>query len=211
MNHPLPKQFHLLAGKPVLYYSINAFLRSYPDMEVILVLPEHKTAAGQEIIDAYFQYDRVRLTVGGRTRFHSVKQGLKLVEGDTVVMVHDAVRCLITTALIERCYEAVLQFGSAIPVVDSRDSLRMVSLYGNAALDRNAVKLVQTPQAFYSKIILPAFQIDYKEKFTDEATVAEGYGIKVHLIPGEEDNIKITRPADLIYAEMLLSGKSGNN
>ena len=208
MNHPVPKQFHLLAGKPVLYYSIDAFLKSYADMEVILVLPENKISAGQEIIDAYFDYDRVRITEGGRTRFHSVQLGLKMVEGDAVVMVHDAVRCLVTTALIERCYEAVLQFGSAIPVVDSRDSLRMVNADGNTALDRSAVKLVQTPQAFYSKIILPAFQIDYKEKFTDEATVAEGFGIKVHLIPGEDDNIKITRPADMVYAEMILASKS---
>lgn len=211
MNHPVPKQFHLLAGKPVLYYSVDAFLRSYPDMQVILVLPESKISAGQEIIDAYFDYNRVRITVGGRTRFHSVQNGLKLVEGDSVVMVHDAVRCLVTPALIERCYEAVLQFGSAIPVVDCRDSLRIVEADGNSALDRNLVKLVQTPQAFYSKIILPAFEIDYKEKFTDEASVAEGFGIKLHLIPGEDENIKLTRPADLVYAEMLLASKLLNS
>ncbi len=210
MNHPVPKQFHLLAGKPVLFYSVDAFLRSYPHMQVILVLPESKISAGQEIIDAYFNYDRVRITVGGRTRFHSVQNGLKLVEGDAVVMVHDAVRCLVTTALIERCYEAVLQFGSAIPVVDCRDSLRVVNEDGNTALDRDSVKLVQTPQAFYSKIILPAFEIDYKERFTDEASVAEGFGIKVHLIPGEEENIKLTRPADLTYAEMLLASRTVN-
>lgn len=208
MNHPVPKQFHLLAGKPVLYYSVDAFLRSYPDMQVILVLPESKISAGQEIIDAYFDYERVRITVGGRTRFHSVQNGLKLVEGDAVVMVHDAVRCLVTPSLIERCYEAVLQFGSAIPVIDCRDSLRMINEEGNSALDRDKVKLVQTPQAFYSKIILPAFEIDYKEKFTDEASVAEGFGIKVHLINGEEENIKLTQPADLQYAEMLLAAKS---
>ncbi len=210
MNHPVPKQFHLLAGKPVLFYSVDAFLRSYPDMQVLLVLPESKISAGQEIIDAYFNYDRVRITVGGRTRFHSVQNGLKLVEGDSVVMIHDAVRCLVTPALIERCYEAVLQFGSAIPVVDCKDSLRIVSEEGNSAIDREKVKLVQTPQAFYSKIILPAFEIDYKEKFTDEASVAEGFGIKVHLIPGEDDNIKLTRPSDLIYAESLLAAKSIN-
>jgi 2-C-methyl-D-erythritol 4-phosphate cytidylyltransferase len=66
--------------------------------------------------------------------------------------------------------------------------------------------LVQTPQTFHSKIILPAFQIDYKPAFTDEATVAEAYGLKVSLVKGEEDNIKITRPVDLLIAERLLNG-----
>jgi len=66
------------------------------------------------------------------------------------------------------------------------------------------VVLVQTPQTFHSKILLPAFQIDYKDKFTDEATVVEAYGLKVSLVPGEETNIKITTPLDLIVAENIL-------
>ncbi|MBX2888737.1 MAG: 2-C-methyl-D-erythritol 4-phosphate cytidylyltransferase [Ferruginibacter sp.] len=204
MNHPVPKQFHLLNGKPVLYYTILAFLKAYNDMEVILVLPDNNTLVGKEIIDAYFGYSRVRIVVGGSTRFHSVKHGLSLVEEESVVMVHDAVRCMVSPELIRRCYEATIQFGSAVPVIDMADSLRWVDDEGNKPLDRSKVKAVQTPQAFYSKIILPAFQIDYKERFTDEASVVEEFGMSVNLIQGEEKNIKLTTPADFIYAEIFL-------
>src|SRR5690606_11052175 len=178
MNHPVPKQFHLLAGKPVLYYSIRAFLSAYADMEVILVLPEDRVGAGQEVLDAHFDYKQSRITIGGTTRFESVQKGLAMVEEESVVMVHDAVRCLVSPALIRRCYEAVLQFGSAIPVTEVTDSLRMMEEDGSSsALNRDKIRVVQTPQAFYSKMIIPAFQIDYKERFTDEATVMEGYGM----------------------------------
>ena len=81
----------------------------------------------------------------------------------------------------------------------------MITDNGNEAIERTAIKLVQTPQTFHSKILLPAYQIDYKDKFTDEATVVEAYGMKVKLVAGEENNFKITRPVDLILADQLLS------
>lgn len=205
MKANLPKQFLLLNGKPVLYYTIDTFLKSYQDLQIILVLPEDHIAAGQEIIDAFFDYDRLRITAGGRTRFHSVQHGLELINEESIVFVHDGVRCLLTTHLIHRCYEAALEFGSAIPVIDSKDSVRLVTEDGNEPLDRSKIKLVQTPQTFHSKIILPAYKIDYKDKFTDEATVAEAFGLKVHLIEGEEGNIKITRPVDLTVAEGMIN------
>src|SRR6476661_892087 len=110
MNNTIPKQFLLLNGKPVLYYTIDTFLKAYDDLEVILVLPEEHIAAGQEIIDAFFDYNRIKITAGGRTRFHSVQNGLKLVEEESIVFVHDAVRCLLSVDLIHRCYEAVLTY-----------------------------------------------------------------------------------------------------
>jgi|SRR5688572_6552770 len=201
MNSNLPKQFLLLNGKPVLYYTIDTFLKSYEDLEIILVLPEDHIAAGQEIIDAFFDYTRIRITEGGRTRFHSVQNGLQLINEESIIFVHDGVRCLLTPALIHRCYEAAVESGSAIPVIDSKDSIRMITEDGNEALDRNTIKLVQTPQTFHSKILLPAYKIDYKDKFTDEATVVEAFGLKVLLVEGEEHNIKITRPLDLEIAE----------
>ena len=205
MNNIIPKQFLLLNGKPVLYYTINAFLNAYDDVHIILVLPEEHVAAGQEIIDAFFDYSRIQIAMGGRTRFHSVQNGLQLVHEESIVFVHDAVRCLLSVDLIHRCYEAAIKNGSAIPVIDSKDSVRLITDEGNEALERNAVKQVQTPQTFHSKILLPAFNIDYKDKFTDEATVVEAFGLKVELVEGEENNFKITRPVDLIIAEQLLS------
>jgi 2-C-methyl-D-erythritol 4-phosphate cytidylyltransferase len=205
MHSNLPKQFLLLNGRPVLYYTLATFLKSYPDLHIILVLPEDHIAAGQEIIDAFFNYDRIRITAGGRTRFHSVQNGLKLVEDESIIFVHDGVRCLLTTDLIHRCYEAALEFGSAVPVIDSKDSVRMLNEDGNEALERSKIKLVQTPQTFHSKILVPAYKIDYKDKFTDEATVAEAFGLKIHLVEGEEGNIKITRPVDLTVAEGMIN------
>ena len=208
MNSTVPKQFLLLNDKPVLYYTLDTFLKAYHDLKVILVLPEEYVATGQEIIDAWFDYKRIRITVGGRTRFHSVQNGLQLIEEESIVFVHDAVRCLLTTALIHRCYEAALEFGATVPVVDCKDSVRIVSSDGNEALERRNIKLVQTPQVFLSTILLPAFNIDYKDKFTDEASVVETFGMKVHLVEGEENNIKITTPIDMLLAEHLLSQRT---
>ncbi|HEY6504956.1 MAG TPA: 2-C-methyl-D-erythritol 4-phosphate cytidylyltransferase, partial [Chitinophagaceae bacterium] len=189
MGGNLPKQFMLVKNKPVLYYTLKTFLESYPDLKIILVLPADYTDMGQEIIDAYFDKERIRIAAGGETRFQSVKNGLALVEEESIIFVHDGVRCLLTTDLIHRCYETALATGSAIPAIASRDSVRLLNEDGNDAIDRNKVMLVQTPQTFHSKILLPAFQIDYKDKFTDEATVVEAFGLKVTLVEGEETNI----------------------
>jgi 2-C-methyl-D-erythritol 4-phosphate cytidylyltransferase len=207
MNSSIPKQFLLLNGKPVLYYTIHTFLQAYGDLEVILVLPEEYSAAGKEIVDAFFDRNRIKTAFGGRTRFHSVQNGLQLINEESIIFVHDAVRCLVSVDLVRRCYEAALENGSAIPVVDCKDSVRSVTEDGNEALERDSIKLVQTPQTFHSKILLPAFNIDYKDKFTDEATVVEAFGLKVNLVEGEENNFKITKPIDLVIAERLLTNE----
>ena len=208
MNSDVPKQFLLLNGKPLLYYAINSFLETFPDCTIILVLPEEHIATGQEIIDAFFGYDRIKIMVGGRTRFHSVQNGLQLVgDENSIVFVHDAVRPFVSKALIERCYNAAMETGSAVPVTDCKDSVRMITPEGNQAIERSSVKLVQTPQAFHAKILLPAYRIDYKDRFTDEATVAEAFGMKMTLVEGEVNNIKITHPGDLLIAGSLLDKK----
>ncbi len=206
MNNTTPKQFLLLKGKPVLFYAINTFLQTYNDCKVILVLPEEHVGVGQEIIDAFFDYQRIQIVVGGRTRFHSVQNGLAMVDDeDSIIFVHDAVRPLLTASLIQKCYDAVSEFGTAIPVIDCKDSVRIITESGNEAIERSTIKLVQTPQAFHGKILLPAFfGIDYKDKFTDEASVVEAFGLKVSLVEGEEENIKITNPADLLIAESIM-------
>ena len=205
MGGNLPKQFLLLRNKPVLYYTIRTFLQAYDDLKIILVLPQEYTDMGQEIVNAWFNKDRVQITSGGDTRFQSVKNGLQLAEGESIIFVHDGVRCLLSAALIHACYEKAMESGSAIPVVPSKDSVRLLTEEGSDVAERNKVMLVQTPQTFHSKILIPAFKIDYKDKFTDEATVVEAYGLKVSLVQGEETNIKITTPLDLIIAENLLN------
>jgi len=205
MNNEIPKQFLFIKNKPVLYYSIKAFFDAYEDIEIILVLPEEHIGKGQEVIDGYFDSDKFKIAPAGRTRFHSVKNGLSLIdEKEAIIFVHDGVRCLLTSALINRCYEAALENGTAIPGVASKDSVRLVTDDGNKALNRDQVRIIQTPQTFHSKILLPAYAIDYKDHFTDEATVVEAFGLKVNLIDGEKENIKITIPSDLFVAEFIL-------
>ena len=207
MGTSVPKQFLSLKDKPVLYYSVKAFWDAYDDLQIILVLPAAYTDLGEEIIDAFFDKQRIKITTGGDTRFQSVKNGLRLIEKESIIFVHDAVRCLASTELIRRCYEVAMQTGSAIPVVSPRDSIRLISGESSETIDRTRVVMVQTPQTFHSKILLPAYEIDYKDKFTDEATVVEAYGLKVSLTEGEETNIKITRPVDLVIAENILEGR----
>jgi 2-C-methyl-D-erythritol 4-phosphate cytidylyltransferase len=209
MGGTVPKQFILVNNKPVLYYTLQTFLNAFADIQIILVLPVDYTDMGQEILDAYFDKEKIRITGGGDTRFQSVKNGLQLViEDDSIVFVHDGVRCLLTEQLIHRCYAQAVTTGTAIPVITSKDSIRIIHDEGNDAMDRNKVMMVQTPQTFHSKILLSAFQIDYKEKFTDEATVVEAYGMKVTLVEGEENNIKITKPIDLLIAEKIINERS---
>ena len=204
MKMPVPKQFLSVAGRPVLYHSIAAFLAAYADLEVILVLPPDGTEAPAglwEPADA----GRIHLTTGGNTRFDSVKNGLALVEEPAVVMVHDGVRPLVPVALIHACYAQALAKGSAIPVVPIKDSLRRITGARHEPVDRSHYVAIQTPQTFLSEILLPAFAQPYRAAFTDEATVVEASGHPVHLIAGSEGNIKITRPVDLHIAAQLFT------
>lgn len=201
MGSAVPKQFILLGGKPVLWYSVNAFLSAYDDLGIIVALP-----AGQELADTWGKPGRIRFVTGGETRFHSVVRGLEGVEQESVVAVHDGVRPLVSVGLIRRCFEQAARLGSAIPVVDCRDSVRLLKDDGSEPIDRNRIKLVQTPQTFLAKILLPAYQAAHRDTFTDEATVVEAAGQKVHLIEGDANNIKITLPGDLLLVERLLRG-----
>lgn len=204
MGTAVPKQFLDLRGKPVLWYTINTFLESYSDLEVILVLPEAHLETGLEIIRDSMDPDRVWMTVGGATRFHSVKNGLDHIQQHSIVLVHDGVRCLLSTDLVQRCVEEAMAYGNAIPAIAAVDTIRIDTIGGNEMIDRNKVRIIQTPQTFYSDLIKAAFEQDYEENFTDEASVVERLQVKIHLVEGESTNIKITRPLDILIAEKIL-------
>lgn len=205
MGAPVPKQFLLLQGRPVLWYSLNTFLAAYDDLTVILVVPAGHWELGKTLVTGVSEPGRVRMVEGGETRFLSVQNGLRLVERESVVGVHDGVRCLASVGLVRRCFEQALRLGSAIPVVDCKDSVRWIEGEGSRPLDRSRIKLVQTPQTFLGEILLDAFAVAGDGAgFTDEATVVEAAGQPVHLVEGEVSNIKITLPADLLYAERMI-------
>jgi 2-C-methyl-D-erythritol 4-phosphate cytidylyltransferase len=208
MGNITPKQFLLLKGKPLLWYTIDSFLRAYEDIEIILILPKDHLIKGEKIAAQLSGEDKIKLVTGGTTRFDSVKEGLKLVKEESVIFVHDGVRCLISVPLIRRCYMQAVEKGSAIPAVAATDSIRILKNGAHFVKERQQVRIVQTPQTFLSSILLPAFGQEYNESFTDEATVVEAYGKEVFLTEGEYDNIKITRPVDLLIAERIIEDRS---
>lgn len=209
MGAGMPKQFLLLQQKPLLWFTLHTFLNSFNDIHIILVLPKANIAEGENICKQLTAENKITITEGGVTRFHSVQNGLQFVTEPSIVFVHDGVRCLITKELIQRCYEQALLKGSAIPVVAVTDSIRMIEEEDHYVVNRRNVRIIQTPQTFQSRILLPAFKQAYDEDFTDEATVVEASGESVFLIEGDYDNIKITRPADLLMAEKILSERIG--
>ena len=211
MGTQLPKQFLLLEGKPVLWYTVQRFLESFSDLEIVLVLPEAHWELGNQLLEAYFPGKAIRMVVGGSTRFESVRNGLQTIEPGGVVFVHDGVRCLLSALLIQRCYQHALAYGSAIPAVVATDSIRLVSGSENQVADRNQIRLIQTPQTFRTELLLEAFSKATHNQYTDEATVVEAMGIPVYLLDGEYENIKITRPTDLLLAAAILQQSSPLN
>lgn len=204
MQSAVPKQFLELNGHAVVWYTLNAFLNAFDDLQIILVLPANHFTTAKNIIDTFNDSSRIRVAEGGETRFHSVRNGLSLVDDDSIVFVHDAVRCLINTALIHRCYEHALKHGNAIPAVSATDTIRIDRGTGPEPVDRDKIFAIQTPQTFQSNILKPAFNVEYRESFTDEATVAEAAGVAIHLVEGDANNIKLTRPVDLLIAKGIL-------
>lgn len=148
------------------------------------------------------------LVNGGEERYHSVKNGLKAIpdQGSAVVAVHDAVRPLVSPELIRRTMEDAASYGNAVPSIPVRESLRQVATDGtNEAVDRSGFRSVQTPQCFDLKRLKQAMEASYEEKFTDEASVMESNGERIHLVEGDAANIKITERIDLEIGNALLN------
>ena len=202
MGASVPKQFLLINEKPLIYYSIKAFIEAFDDIQVMLVLPkEHFNYATS--IQSFFERE-IKFVEGGRTRFDSVKNGLNSIQDEGVVFVHDAVRCLLSSNLIKTCFETCIAKGNAIPAIDCVDSMRQIVNDKNVVIDRATLKVIQTPQTFFVHNLQAAFSKPYQQSFTDEASVAEASNQEINLCQGESFNIKITTPIDLIIAEKIL-------
>jgi 2-C-methyl-D-erythritol 4-phosphate cytidylyltransferase len=204
MGSEVPKQFLLLKGKPLLQYTLQSFLQAYNDMHIILVLPKAHIAKGQEIIKQMNVTEKVQIVTGGESRFESVKNGLDYISHPSIVFVQDGVRCMVSQQLIHKCFEQAVEKGSAIPAVAATDSISIAEEVTHYTIDRNKVRIIQTPQTFQSEILAEAFKQPYSILFTDEATVVEAAGKEVFLIEGEYTNLKVTRPIDLCIVEKLL-------
>lgn len=203
----LPKQFIPICDKPILMHTIEAFYNYNKNIYIILVLPaSHRDYWAELCVEYNFTIPHV-ITLGGETRFHSVKNGLELVT-EGIVGVHDGARPFVSVNLIKNCYESAKELGAVIPVVNPIDSLRQITEDGNShIIDRSRIKAVQTPQIFNVNILKKAYETDFSPQFTDDASVVESSGVKVHLIDGEITNIKVTTPFDLQIAEILVNKK----
>ncbi len=208
MQTEIPKQFLLLNGKPVIMHTISAFFASPQKPELIIVLNQQHFGLWRDLCRKHNFTTQHQLVAGGSTRFHSVKEALDLIEEDSIIAIHDAVRPLISTRIIADAYELALKKGNAVVAVQSKDSVRLQNPNGTSrSLNRAEVFLVQTPQTFQSKIIKKAYKQSHSEHFTDDASVVESTGVQINLLSGDPDNFKITFPSDLHLAEMILNEK----
>jgi 2-C-methyl-D-erythritol 4-phosphate cytidylyltransferase len=208
MGSVVPKQFLEIEGKSILLHTIDQFVNAFDDISLVVVLPEGYIEEGKKLLNNRTK-NPIQFIAGGETRFESVKNGLTAVKEKCIVFVHDAVRCLLTPALIQRCYQQAVENGSAIPAVSSTDTVRIMENETHHLFDREKVMLIQTPQTFQSEVILTAFNQAYQPNFTDEANVVEASGQPVFLVDGEFENIKITRPLDLAIATYVLTKRLG--
>lgn len=200
----IPKQYQKLGGKPIIIHTLEQFNRFDPNMEVVVVVAHEHRQIWDEMANTHAVTSRIELAVGGVTRFHSVQNGIQLIEDDVVLGIHDAVRPFVSLETLERCYSTAFRTGSAIPVIDVDESVRMVTGDGSSVhMDRSALKRVQTPQVFRSALIREAYKKAEDHSFTDDASVFESYFGKVTLVEGNRQNIKITTPTDIQLASLF--------
>jgi 2-C-methyl-D-erythritol 4-phosphate cytidylyltransferase len=204
MGGDIPKQFLPVHGKPILMRTMEAFHRFDADIHLILVLPADQQDYWRTLCTQYQFHLSYSLATGGETRFHSVKNGLALVDDDGLVGVHDGVRPFVATEVVAACYQAAEQHPAVIPVVEVVETVRrLLPEGGSRTVPRSEYRLVQTPQVFPAEVLRRAYQQPYTPAFTDDASVVEALGIEVTLVPGNRENIKVTTPYDLRVAEML--------
>ena len=200
-----PKQFCLLGGIPVLMRTLDKFAAA--GATLTLVLPQDHFPLWHDLCRQHSYLTVHRVVAGGKTRYESVAAGLKALSPapDDLVAVHDGVRPLVSTSLIERAFDTAAEHGSAIPVIAVSDTIRAVDDNGSHQLARESLRAVQTPQVFRASLLTGAYDAGFSPLFTDDASVVEHNGGTVTLIEGETTNIKITHPIDMVVAEQIIA------
>lgn len=204
MGSDIPKQFLPIGGYPVLMHTLEAFYTYNPSIHLILVLPISQQSYWRELCIKYHFSLPHDIADGGETRFHSVKNGLALVD-EGLVGVHDGVRPFVSQEVIVRCFDNARKKKAVIPVIGVVETVRHLTSYGSETVPRENYKLVQTPQVFDVLLLKRAYEQAYVDGFTDDASVVEAMGEQVFLVDGNRENIKITTPFDLKLAELLCS------
>jgi 2-C-methyl-D-erythritol 4-phosphate cytidylyltransferase len=205
MKADIPKQFLMLGNQPILVHTITTFMK-IPDNHIVVALPKDAMGYWEEIRNTYFA-SNLPLTVveGGKTRFQSVKNALDSIEDSQgLVAVHDAVRPFVTEEIINATFDLAEKKQAVVVCVSAKDSVRILGEDGNRALEREKIKLVQTPQTFDLQLLKTCYNLPEESFFTDDASVVERAGYPVFLVEGDYHNIKITTPEDLAVGELFL-------
>jgi 2-C-methyl-D-erythritol 4-phosphate cytidylyltransferase len=205
MGSELPKQFIHIGGRPILMHTLELFYRWDASASLIVVLPHEHQAYWHKLCgELHFTLPH-RIADGGETRFHSVANGLALVDKPGLTGIHDGVRPFVAPEVISACFAEAEQWGAAIPVVPVTDSIREMEDGGKSRpADRSRYRAVQTPQVFRNDWLKEAYRQPYVPAFTDDASVVEATGVEIHTVAGNRENIKITAPLDILIADALL-------
>lgn len=208
MNSSTPKQFLTVKGFPILMHTITAFYKYSKNINIIVAVPKDKFIEWKELCKKHRFNIKHKIVEGGKNRFHSVKNGISAIhDGEAYVAIHDGVRPFISKNLISELFIHLEKYGNVIPVITVNQSIREIKRNKNYCFDRQRIRIVQTPQCFKLTTLKKAYKQNYKQSFTDDATVVESIGEKINLIEGEETNIKITTPLDLKLAELIANFK----
>jgi len=208
MQSQLPKQFISIGERPILMHTIQRFFDYNSLIRLILVLPVEQVLFWQQLCAEHNFTLPHQVVPGGASRFASVKNGLAAIMGEGVVAVHDGVRPFAPVSIIREAFAVAAEKGNAVVAVPLKESIRRISDGTSEALDRNQYRLVQTPQCFQLSLLRQAYTLPEESSFTDDASVVERLGEKIYLVPGAYENLKITTPEDLLWAESFL--KTGN-
>ena len=202
MNSSVPKQFIEIDQKPIFIHTIQKFISILPHAEFVLVMQNAYINQTKILLEQYELDNSVVIVEGGEERFHSIRNGLKWVNSDWVI-VHDAVRPFFSDAIVKSALEKLLSKQAVVPVVNVNETMRKIEDETSETVDRSKYKIVQTPQCFHTETLKKGYAQDYLSSFTDDASVVENLGVEVCLIEGNKENIKITEPEDLEWAEFL--------
>ena len=215
MGGALPKQFQLLGERPVIMVTLERLHAIDNTLKFILVLPLEYIALWDELCTKYEFRLPVTVVAGGNTRFHSVQNGLSMIEDsdEALVGVHDAVRPFVSQKVLDDAFREAWINGAAIPMIDIQDSVRQIIGAGGAsqAVPRDRYRLVQTPQVFRLSLLRKAYSQRYVEAFTDDASVVEAMGERVYAVEGNRENIKLTTPFDMMVAKTIIETYSNQS
>jgi 2-C-methyl-D-erythritol 4-phosphate cytidylyltransferase len=207
MKSDRPKQFIEIDNVPIIVRTIRCFLNYNSALKIIISVHKNYKSHLEGLIEKFdLKNADIQITFGGESRFASVKNGLLLVTNENaVVAIHDSARPFVALETIRNCFETALLKGNAVPCISVTESMRKISNNVNNSVNRNEYKIIQTPQCFLVSKIKKAFEQEYSPVYTDDATVLESIGEKVFLVEGNEENIKITSPHDLLIASALVA------